>query len=250
MNPANGKTIKEMTRQFEEDGYLYLKGFLDEGKVKQGLEIITAKLISSGHAMDTNLTISDWSVLEGKVSQSPNMLSQQEWIQDQPELQEILQDDSLKELLQEMTGKECFPIPFKWLRAVGTGLFTGLHNDHVYVGHIDPSIITCWLPISSVPISRGSLVVCPKSHKSAVWQDLYENNSTAGLGNGTTSGWLTTDPNTIPIDSQKYVTTDFKPGDIVLLDLKTIHMTARNTTNQWRISCDVRWVPMTVSLES
>ena len=41
----------------------------------------------------------------------------------------------------------------------------------------------------------------------------------------------------------EWVTTTFRPGDVCVLGLETIHMTCPNQTENLRISCDTRWQP-------
>ena len=38
-------------------------------------------------------------------------------------------------------------------------------------------------------------------------------------------------------------TADFQPGDVVVLQLGSFHMSAANVSNTLRISCDTRWQP-------
>jgi hypothetical protein len=55
-------------------------------------------------------------------------------------------------------------VPYKWLRAVGPGLFTGVHMDRVYFPDIDPLTHTCWMPLGDVPISNGAMMICEGAH--------------------------------------------------------------------------------------
>ena len=150
-------------------------------------------------------------------------------------------------LMQLYPGSEITTtVPFKWLRAVGTGLFTGLHCDNVYVGHMAERMVTAWIPLDDVPMEKGSLVVAAGSHRDKTWQPIRESYATQPVGkDGTMSGWLCMDPNDIyerlADDQVNWVSTDFRLGDVCILDLKVMHMTATNITNEWRLSCDTRW---------
>ena len=64
---------------------------------------------------------------------------------------------------------------------------------------------------------------------------------------GTRSGWLTEDPGTLGLTADKplmWVTDDFAMGDIVVFGLDTLHMTANNQSDEWRISVETRWQPL------
>ncbi|KAH9272147.1 hypothetical protein BASA83_005740 [Batrachochytrium salamandrivorans] len=144
-------------------------------------------------------------------------------------------------------------MPFKWLRAVGTGLYTGLHCDRVYVGHISTRQLTLWIPIGHVSTEMGSIVVSSGSHSNRIWSSVRESYGSGRAGvDGTQSGWLCLDPREIErqllpahpssTESLDWMTADFRPGDICALDLNVMHMSATNTTDTWRLSCDTRWL--------
>ncbi|KAJ3088896.1 hypothetical protein HK102_007689 [Quaeritorhiza haematococci] len=199
-------------------------------------------------------------------------------------------------------------LPYKWLRAVGTGLFTGPHVDRVYLGR-NPRLLTAWIPIGDVPLEMGAMVVAPPTHSSTAspassptspsgrkgaegkgvdghdgggegpsrfFETLYSTYGKTQVGrDGVSSGWISTDPNEIEAvimkgsngessgengsstedgeeentstashtqsSSIRWVSTDFRPGDVCILGLDALHMTATNVTDRWRISCDTRW---------
>nr|KAJ3423209.1 hypothetical protein HK105_000363 [Polyrhizophydium stewartii] len=145
-------------------------------------------------------------------------------------------------------------LPFKWLRAVGTGLFTGLHCDRVYVGHIHPRMLTIWMPLGRVTTAQGSMVACAGSHMDETWRHLRETYGRTKVGNdGTQSGWISRDPaaaermllrpdGDAPGRSLPWMSADFEPGDVCVLTMDVMHMSATNTTSAWRISCDTRWL--------
>ncbi|KAJ3299839.1 hypothetical protein HK104_006576 [Borealophlyctis nickersoniae] len=176
-------------------------------------------------------------------------------------------------------------LPYKWLRAVPTGLYTGPHMDRVYLGHL-PHLLTAWTPIGACPTLLGALVVCPQSHRSRELKSLREGYGRTKVGkDGTASGWVCDDPEeimgvvedededegvgeevcsaeqsedgvksreaeaeeaastkrrTVPLS---WVSADFEPGDICIIDVDTLHMSATNVTRTWRITCDTRWMP-------
>jgi len=144
------------------------------------------------------------------------------------------------------------PIPYKWLRAVPPSLHTGPHIDRVYLGAGSPSLMTVWIPLGDTPTSLGSLIVCPKSNSSPKFKELRDGPyGTSRVGqDGTESGWICEDPNDIPnilklknpLDLH-WVSTDFQMGDVCFIGMDTLHMSAVNVENEFRISCDTRWMP-------
>lgn len=189
---------------------------------------------------------------------SPEMMSRQDWIRENNPVKNVLEHENIRQLMQNLLENDnetgvATCLDFKWLRAVGSGLYTGLHADIFYVGHISTKMLTCWIPLIDISLQQGALVVAPGSHKGEDWkgvQDLYKDLKPAS-GDGTKSGWLTEDPNTIiPIVKQQdtneplFKSTDYQAGDVVILDLRTIHITATNQTDSWRLSCDTRWISL------
>jgi hypothetical protein len=239
---------KEQLRDWlRNDGYLLLRGLLEPTMVLNAFAEVQQFMINHGQT-------------DATLGTNPGLLSQQQWIKSSSSLMELLEHPKLFELFKFLFESDnIVTIPFKWLRAVGTGLNTGVHNDNNYVGNISQQMLTAWIPFSRVSTDMGSMVIAPKSHTSSRWRKIQSayNDGSGRLGNGTSSGWLTNDPNTLLPDilgrktrnSSKslddlWVSGDFEPGDVVILHLHTIHMTATNVTDRWRISCDTRWLPV------
>lgn len=149
-------------------------------------------------------------------------------------------------------------VPYKWLRAVGPGLFTGVHMDRVYFPDIDPLTHTCWIPLGDVPVCNGAMMICEGAHANGDrrFRPLRErylvegrrSGTREGTQNGTDSGWYTSNAAEISREfgsDVRWLTADMRAGDAVILPLETLHCTAVNMEAKChRISCDVRWVPM------
>jgi Phytanoyl-CoA dioxygenase (PhyH) len=262
-----GDRRHELTASFRKDGYLLLRNFLPDNECLKCRAEIIKHLISRGLAGDVTLEIPEQFQTANsnpycnRVTSevSPNLMSYQEWINENEHISSYLSHPNLdtlfKMLLEDTFGSTMTcQLPFKWLRAVGTGLFTGLHCDNVYVGHISSNILTAWIPLGDVSTKKGALFVASGSHNNELWKPIREeySNGTVG-GDGTSSGWITTNPNdmngALNVDERAqnpfgWVSTDFGPGDVCILNLQTIHMTATNVTDKWRLSCDARWAGM------
>ena len=131
---------------------------------------------------------------------------------------------------------------YKWLRAVARGEFTGAHTDRVYVGGGSQRLLTLWLPLGEVTPEQGAMRVLRGSHTLVELRSGY-GQSRVGR-DGTRSGWIGADQLPALLQSgAQWVTTRFRPGDVCVLGLDTVHMTGPNRTEQLRISCDTRWQP-------
>ncbi|KAJ1568367.1 hypothetical protein HK405_002661 [Cladochytrium tenue] len=108
-------------------------------------------------------------------------------------------------------------------------------------------MVTVWMPLMDVTPERGTLCLVPGSHERV--GDLARRLAPyRGLGagaDGTRSGWLAEDPSDVDLGpSGKWVTADvYKVGDAVVLLPDLLHLTSNNQTDEWRVSCETRWVP-------
>ncbi|KAK3264342.1 hypothetical protein CYMTET_26921 [Cymbomonas tetramitiformis] len=89
-------------------------------------------------------------------------------------------------------------------------------------------------------------MVCRGSHRSRAFGPLRASYGASEVGqDGTRSGWLSSDGSSIQHAVGKYAvdwrTTDYAAGDLVVLGLNTLHMSAQNCTDHIRTSCDTRW---------
>lgn len=229
--------INLMRKTLAIDGYLYLKNFIPLNEIEAANNAISGYLLEHQYATDDSLTINENSPL-------PSLLADQIWIREQPSMR-VLSHPKVQSLLENILQTPLSPIPFKWLRAVSKDLFTGLHSDRTYVGHISPKTIGTWIPICQIPPERGSLIVCPESAHAYRWSEVRDRAVSLG-SDGTKSGWITSDLSTInllrPGRRPAYYSSSFEMGDLVILSMDVLHMTAANITSQYRISCDTRYI--------
>lgn len=88
---------------------------------------------------------------------------------------------------------------------------------------------TCWISMGNVTSEDGRLAVQPGSHT-----QLTGYNCPSRVG-------LTPESYTPKHEKkQKWFTSTFGPGDIVLFNVKLIHAATKNTSTKFRISCDSR----------
>jgi ectoine hydroxylase-related dioxygenase (phytanoyl-CoA dioxygenase family) len=143
-------------------------------------------------------------------------------------------------------------MPYKWLRAVSKGLFTGIHMDKVYFPiHSSVGLLTLWIPLGDISPHQGSLIFIPGSHSSKDFEPIRLSYGNSKVGpDGTRSGWL--DPsllNGLNESSDFWKGGEYRMGDVVLLGLETLHQTTPNQTDYWRLSIESRWMdPSLLSL--
>ena len=157
---------------------------------------------------------------------------------------------SLAAALLQLPGPEAVVTPaFKWARCVAPGEFTGLHADAAFFRPLadvaSAPMLTAWLPLGDVAVERGALVVAPGSHRARALAPLRTAYLARPLGaDGTHSGWLASSAAALqPQPPRGWATADFRAGDVVILRMDVLHLTACNVSDRLRTSCDTRWQP-------
>ncbi len=138
---------------------------------------------------------------------------------------------------------------YKWLRAVGRRTFTGCHCDSVYMARGSPALMTAWIPLEPrASLELGALAMCRGSHDLpglARVRATYAAFDTEAEPGFEGSGWLTSDPFDVTRrePAAQWVAGDYEAGDVILFQMRTLHMSTANLTERVRISCDVRFQP-------
>lgn len=250
-------------------GAVILRGVIPPGDVAAAREKLLRDLVVSGHSSESGDILSS-----GPLDEGPNLLNRQDLAHSA--LGEcILAPELLVALLQRVYANrrsgssvnvdhtstpleidcssllsyDCdfsvpdpsaVSIPYKWLRAVGTGKYTGLHMDRVYF-KAPESLVTAWIPLGSMGPTDGSLIMSPGSNVDPRLRNLRQTYGVKSPGSdGAESGWLS--PEALQGLDLPWTKGNFSMGDVVLLGLDTLHQTLPNLTNSWRLSVEVRWM--------
>lgn len=243
---ADGALLAERVRR---DGYLLVRGLLARRDV-----------LAARAAIFGAVGVGD----VGSVSDMPSLMGRQD-VAALPAVRRVLESAAIAVLLRRIASASSdgggadplVPIPFKWLRAVPPGLFTGVHFDRVYFPAMNDNTQTAWTPLGDVPVEHGAMMVCEGAHRHGHPRyDVLRSyltgegavSGTRAAGNGTDSGWYARDAAQVVRDcpGARWLTADLRAGDVVILPLETLHCTAVNTLQRHRISCDVRWVPLPI----
>ena len=244
-----------LAERLDRDGYLFLKGFLNASAINQARRFLLGEF-SSHFQIDSEFSLDDARLAkfssadpQQTTTASVSLLSRQDLAHSEmvlsaleaPELYLLFFYLFSARLEEEVVDVATFD--FKWLRAVEKKGFTGVHSDRVFFGNTQ--LHTAWIPLSKeLAPEMGSLVVALGSHRSKDFKPILERyNETKLKADGTVSGWLTSDPNLLKARA-RWVTAKFQPGDVCILNSEVIHASATNATDQLRISCDTRWIPI------
>jgi hypothetical protein len=234
-----------------EDGYLFLPGYLDREVVMAARAEIFGKLARLG-ALDP-----DQPLLDGIAAPRSERRDYPEagWADQAAFAKDLRTGSAIRELchrgriiqfFEEFLGGTVRPLDFVWVRTVRAGGSTGCHYDRVYMGRGTPNLFTAWIPIGDVPLTDGALLLLENSHRLEELKQTYgaidvdrdaEKNPYGG-------GWLSTNP--VEVQERyggRWLTADFKAGDLLVFTMVTLHCSLDNQSpvNRIRLSSDSRY---------
>jgi hypothetical protein len=233
--------ITELKSRIEHDGYLLLRNFIDSKIVMDAREAIV------NYLADNSALVEGEPLLEAVMPRSGKevRMTGQSIITHHPASLALFENKKLFDFFRMFFGEEAVTYDYKWLRAVGNENFTGCHYDTVYMGRGSKNVHTVWIPIGEIPVTQGTLAICEGSHNLASFAPLR--NTYGGLDvdrDMVSDGWFSTDPYEITNKfGGKWLTTNFKLGDVLIFGLFTLHASTTNLTDKFRISCDIRFQP-------
>lgn len=220
----------QLNKRLEEDGYLYLKGFLNRDQVLEARESILKLIDGPGFVPEVAAKCK--------------------------EIQTLLYSGKLIEFYTRLFGEEIRHYDYTWMRVMGPGKGTNPHCDLPYMGRGTHKHMTCWVPYGDVTYTLGGLMVLEGSHKRMdlldkyVYRDVdeYCENKPSDIekvkdGKWTFTGTLSHNPPVIRNKfGGKWLVTEYKAGDFLTFGMFTVHAALDNRTqNEVRISTDSRY---------
>jgi hypothetical protein len=235
-----------------EDGYVYLPGLLDPAEVLAVRRHVTDRLADLGVLDETRPRL-DASYRPG----SNGLKSSHDLASNNPLLAKLLYTGPMIEYYQRLLGGPVRHFDFTWFRAVGPGFGTYPHCDIVYMGRGTFDLYTSWTPIGDVPMSVGGLMMLEGSHRQQERLrhyltrdvDAYCTNrpDAAAIESGEKlwqdwDGRLSSNPVTLREKlGGRWLTTDFKAGDVLSFGMGMVHASLDNHSNGIRLSSDSRY---------
>ncbi|XP_059175690.1 uncharacterized protein LOC131955550 [Physella acuta] len=237
-----GALHQEMT----DKGYLLIRGFHDRQEVLAAREAVLKYIDSLGGKLDSDHPFNDGVLKEGCGLGCLPVMEGRNEISHKDSVLRVLEGTRPFAFFKKYFNEDVKTFDYKWLRAMHHEGFTGAHVDNVYMSRGSKDLLTMWTPIGDVSIEMGVLAVCEGSNSLPSFsrmQSTYGEMDAELIGlKGT--GWLTEDPFEITEKfGGQWKTTDFRAGDVLIFNMRTVHMSTTNTTQYARLSCDTRWQP-------
>ncbi len=227
-----------MRQRLEEDGYLFIRQLIPYETVLKSRNTIL-QYMADHEGMEPGSR-----PLEGVMGEKGKSVSMRKTITRHPDVLATFESPQLFQFYQQLFGEPVITFDYKWLRAVGREKFTGSHYDIVYMGQGTQRLLTCWLPLGDLDIEQGVLAICEGSHNLPSFEKLRRTYGRMDVDRDRVDGWFTSDPQEITDKfGGQWKTASFRMGDILTFGMYTMHASTTNTTNRWRLSCDVRYQP-------
>src|SRR5688500_13488259 len=151
--------VEELRRRFANDGYLYMRGYLDRDEVLAARASLTERLAAAG-VLDPAYPHTEAVCKPGSgYVFKPEITSNNEVVQ------RLLYSGRLVEFYEKFYGEPIRHYDFTWLRAIGPGKGTNPHCDLPYMGRGTHRHMTCWLPYGDISFELGGLMVLERSHQ-------------------------------------------------------------------------------------
>ncbi len=236
--------------RFEEDGYLFLPGFLDREEVREVRRGITDVLTAEG-LLDPAYPAEQAVAREGlEMYFRPDIANASD------ALKRLIYSPRVLGFYEDLFGEPVRHYDYTWMRAIAPGKGTQPHCDIVYMGRGTPRLSTAWVPLGDVPLEVGGLIVLESSHRLHDLKRTYGSLDVDALCEGETgrnqlaargylaSGAISGDPAGLrEVLGGRWLTAEYRMGDLLAFSPFLVHGSLDNGSRQIRLSSDSRYQP-------
>lgn len=238
-------------QHLDEHGYVLLRGGLDVEEVQAARAEVFERLGEVGEITEPTLD----GIATGQ-SRRPDPAEDGGafWtgVNAGPALRKVTHGEGITRIMDAVLGEPSRRFDLVYLRPTMVGKATALHYDYpFFAGNAQP-MFNAWIPFGDALIEEGPLVIVEGSNRFddliapflAVDYSADRTNDTVQQAAYEKSN--ETDPVTLVTDRRtRLLSTDFQAGDLVILNMFTLHGSLDNISpkNRVRLSCDVRFQP-------
>lgn len=242
--------ITALRQRMDEDGYLFLRGYLDREQILAVRREFVAELDSVG-LIDRTRPLID-AIYSGTTERLGRLdrAAFAKRIRTGAGVRALCHQGPVVDFYERFLGGPVLPYQYIWVRNVRVGAATGVHFDWVYMGRGTPNLYTTWIPIGDVPLSDGPLAILEQSHRIEDLRHTYgaidadRDRVFSNTNHRYAGGWLTKDaPSVRARTGTRWLTTDFQIGDMLLFGMFTLHCSLDNRSpeDRIRLSIDARY---------
>jgi hypothetical protein len=246
----------ELHRRQEADGYIFLPGYLYTDLVLEAREHILQKLDQKGY-LNPNYPASMGIGREGIEIRS----TLPELARDNAPLTRLLFSGRMIEFYRSFLGGPVRAFDYTWCRVKTRGDNTAAnpHYDIVFMGRGTKQLYTSWTPLGDVPLHMGGLIVLEHSHRLEHLKESYgqldvdqyctnyEDATEIEGGQKLWQPWVKNGAYSTDIEDTRqqlggrWLSANYKAGDVLIFGMFTMHASMDNQTKQLRLSTDTRY---------
>lgn len=254
-----------LRNRFQADGYLYLPGFLDRELVLEARLGELEKFARLGY-LDPAYPIGEGVVNAQYRTQAANPYAAPEMdnaARRNPALMQVLYDGAMIDFYEAFFGEAVRHFDYTWHRAktASTESASPPHCDIVFMGRGSRRLCTSWTPLGDIPIAMGGLMILEGSHRLEHIKSTYgrldvdqyctnhEDAADIEEGSKQWQDWVnlgafhTDAVKTRTVLGGRWLTTDYRAGDLLVFGMYTMHASMDNQTHRFRLSTDTRYQP-------
>ncbi len=235
--------------RMDEDGYLFLPGYLDREEVREVRRSITDVLAAEA------LLDPAFPILDAIAAPGVEMYFRADIANVNQPLKNLIYSDRVMDFYSGLLGGSAMHYDYTWMRAVAPGKGTFPHCDIVYMGRGTQQLYTAWVPLGDVPLNVGGLVLMPGSHKIQWLKDSYGSldvdkvcsnligkNQTAAAG-FEANGAIQLNPDALRqrLGGKWCTAQEYRMGDLLTFSVFTVHGSLDNHSQEIRLSSDSRY---------
>ena len=251
--------VPAQQQRLDEDGYLYLPGYLDIDEIRDVRTVIFDHLSKNGILDPTFPSyegICKPDAPDTKLDYRTDGRS--EFIQTCEPLRRVAFGGRMLQFWERFFGGPVTYFDHIWFRAKrgGQSKPTPPHCDSLYMGRGTPNVYTTWIPYVDVGYDMGGVMILEGSHRLAKVRDAYakrdidvycQNSEDAQqIASGQKVFQKTGEYSLDAIGTRaelqgRWLTAQFKMGDLLIFGIYTMHASCDNQTLRMRISSDTRY---------
>jgi ectoine hydroxylase-related dioxygenase (phytanoyl-CoA dioxygenase family) len=220
--------------RLDDDGYLYFTQVIDPAKVQRLRARILAELAELGWIEGGPFTMQAVTRIRPLHEDQEAFFDGYHAIQRLEEFHALAHDDQLLGLMRDVVGDTAFPHPLKVARLGFPAHYevaTPPHQDYPN-NQGTPNLTAAWIPVGDCPRDLGALAVLRGSHKHGLLP--LSAHPAAGNRQAVVPDEL--------LRELRWVTTDFRAGDVLVFTAHTVHAALHNASEfNLRVSVDYRY---------
>ena len=218
--------------RFGQDGYLFLRGVVDDDAVAALHEQVSGVCAAHGWFRPGTDPKKGVTAVEPCVEGEDRYFAVYDDVQRLEAFHALPHHPSVHRVMAALLGDTAFPHPLSIARLVFPGnesWTTPPHQDFPN-NQGTPELYACWVPLADCPVELGSLSIMAGSHKRGMAPLEFS------LGAGNRQARVDE-----RFDGLGWVGGDFARGDAVVFHSLTLHRALPNTTDRMRLSVDYRF---------